>query len=81
MQNEVQMLKKHFFQYMKMAAAAASNKPLRSKVSISIVSIFIGICLGAQFNILDSLVHVNFEGKGDPYLDVPLLVKDSNLFH
>ena len=53
---------------MKMAAAAA-NKPLRSKVSISIVSIIIGICLGSQFNILGSLVNVNFEGRGDPYLD------------
>ncbi len=53
---------------MKMAAAA-TNKPLRSKVSISIVSIFIGIILGAQLNILDSLVNVNFEGRGDPYLD------------
>mmetsp|Transcript_6658 Transcript_6658/g.11219 ORF Transcript_6658/g.11219 Transcript_6658/m.11219 type:complete len:460 (-) Transcript_6658:93-1472(-) len=52
-----------------MAAAAAANKSLWTKVSISIVSTLIGICLGAQFNILGSLLHINFEGRGDSYLD------------
>ncbi|KAK1739350.1 hypothetical protein QTG54_009893 [Skeletonema marinoi] len=51
------------------AAVAAANKSLWTKVSISIVSTLIGICLGAQFNILGSLLHINFEGRGDSYLD------------
>eukprot|EP00985_Skeletonema_marinoi_P021383 scaffold13100_cov108-Skeletonema_marinoi.AAC.4 len=50
------------------AAAAAANKSLWTKVSISIASTLIGICLGAQFNILGSLLHINFEGRGDKLL-------------
>eukprot|EP00986_Skeletonema_menzelii_P003911 scaffold1276_cov152-Skeletonema_menzelii.AAC.2 len=52
-----------------MAATAAANKSLWSKVSISIASLLIGICLGAQFNIIGSLMNANLEGKGAPYLD------------
>ncbi len=49
--------------------AAAANRSLWSKVSISIVSIFIGLCLGAQFNLLASLLHTNLEVSGDSFLD------------
>ena len=51
-------------------ASAAAVKSLRSKVSISIVSIIIGILFGVQLNILRSLHGANnLEVKGDSFLE------------
>jgi hypothetical protein len=58
---------------------AAANKSLWSKVSIAIVSTLIGICLGAQFNLLASLLHTNLEVvSGDSFLDGGIPHVDQN---
>lgn len=41
----------------------------RSKVTTSLVSILLGVCLGTQLNLLSSLFHIDFEGRGDDFLD------------